>query len=628
MSDRMNAWGWRDQPLLSRFRLMMGWAALPCLILLGLYVHGSRESIAFGQDELAGSQYIQAMLSMRLAPLEAGRVPASVLAPWEEAEKSMGQDYGSAPLADALRASLRESAGPGALSLPPKARYAWRQLLARVTDRSKLILDPDLDSYYMMDSTCLGLPQQLDELDRMAELAAAAKRRGGASAEEALHLQIAVSSLQAAAVAGERNFGIIFGEPGGSAEKAALQPAVRAYMGALKALDPSLASVDAARKANAALWPAAMQALDRLLQARIGALKRGMFVSLALSLLALALGWLFALKVAASVLEPVKELKSELALLQAGDLRDRATACGQDEMGELRRGVEALRLRLLEVPARLSAQTLVMAATVKTLKEDHALQGMILGSQASALTQTQVTSEEIRQTSRQAAGQAQSLLEEAAKARELSRSGSEALSKSLDSLLAIRSRVELLAADVGSLEGRARRIEGIIDSVKDLADQSNLLALNAAIEAMRAGVHGQGFGLVAREIRALADQSIAATEQVRVVLGDLNDGVREAAKASREGVHDIQRGLERVQGSAETLADIQSTVGESMGQLQRIAAVVQQQDQGLSQVFLALKDQSDRMQEAEAQQLRTAEAVRQLEDVAGQVENVVGSFKL
>ncbi len=198
----------------------------------------------------------------------------------------------------------------------------------------------------------------------------------------------------------------------------------------------------------------------------------------------------------------------------------------------------------------------------------------------------------------------------------------------MDSLLAIRSRVELLAADVGSLEGRARRIEGIIDSVKDLADQSNLLALNAAIEAMRAGVHGQGFGLVAREIRALADQSIAATEQVRIVLGDLNDGVREAAKGSREGVHDIQKGLERVQGSAETLADIQVTVGQSMDQLQRIAAVVQQQDQGLSQVFLALKDQSDRMHEAEQQQERTAGAVIQLEEAAAKVEAVVKGFKV
>ena len=200
--------------------------------------------------------------------------------------------------------------------------------------------------------------------------------------------------------------------------------------------------------------------------------------------------------------------------------------------------------------------------------------------------------------------QAKGLIEEAAKARDMSRSGGDALGKSLDSLLSVRSRVELLAADVEALESRARRIEGIIDSVKDLADQSNLLALNAAIEAMRAGAQGQGFGLVAREIRALADQSIAATEQVRLVLGDLNDGVRDAAKASREGEHDIQRGLERVQGSAETLADIQVTVSESVGQLQRIAAVVQQQDEGLGQVFVALKDQGERTDgEAEAQQL-------------------------
>lgn len=89
------------------------------------------------------------------------------------------------------------------------------------------------------------------------------------------------------------------------------------------------------------------------------------------------------------------------------------------------------------------------------------------------------------------------VIAEAAKAHDLSQSGGE------------------------TLEGRARRLEGIIDSVEDLADQS-----------------------------------IAATEQVRQVLGDLNDGVREAVKASREGVRDIKKGLERVQSSAETLTDI------------------------------------------------------------------------
>lgn len=328
-------------------------------------------------------------------------------------------------------------------------------------------------------------------------------------------------------------------------------------------------------------------------------------------------------------IRPLDELVSAAeAVERDGDLRWHSAAEGEDEVGRLSRAFSAMLKRLAEVPQRLNQQVTRLDEGVKAMKKDHQVQGSILESQASALAQTQVTSEEIRQTSRQASAQALSLLEEAAKARELSRSGSEALNKSLDSLLAIRSRVELLAADVEALEGRARRIEGIIDSVKDLADQSNLLALNAAIEAMRAGAHGQGFGLVAREIRALADQSIAATEQVRVVLGDLNDGVRDAAKASREGVHDIQKGLERVQGSAETLADIQVTVGESMGQLQRIAEVVQQQDQGLSQVFLALKDQSDRMHEAEAQQLRTSKAVDQLADAAGQVASVVKGFKV
>jgi methyl-accepting chemotaxis protein len=350
--------------------------------------------------------------------------------------------------------------------------------------------------------------------------------------------------------------------------------------------------------------------------------------ALLLLFLAAALAWLW--RYMSEALRPLDELAEAADLAQReGDLRWRVTVSGrQDQVGRLGRAFEAMLKRMAELPVTLSVQAERLSEGVQAVKRDHAAQRSILATQASALTQTQVTSEEIRQTSRQAAAQAKTMIAEAAKARDLSRSGGEALGKSLDSLLAIRSRVELLAADVEALEGRARRIEGIIDSVKDLADQSNLLALNAAIEAMRAGAQGQGFGLVAREIRALADQSIAATEQVRQVLGDLNDGVREAAKASREGVHDIQKGLERVQGSAETLADIQVTVGESVGQLERIAAVVQQQDAGLTQVFLALQDQGQRMAEAERQQERTTVAVGHLEESAEAVEKMIKGFKI
>jgi methyl-accepting chemotaxis protein len=628
---------WRNMALAARFRLLMACTVLPCALLLGFYVKDHRASIQFSDQELKGDRMVEALLKLRLQPWQGGKAPQQGR---EEAQKAQAL-YGSELRTEEAWQEMEKALdGPalGAAGIPVAARQAWAQLYSAVADGSNLILDPDLDTYYLMDAVCLTLAQQREMLDGVADILVAAKR-GVAGPKEIFRVEAALADLKRGAQVLRRNFKVIFEQEGGGREKNQLADPLEQYTNALEKLAARGALLDSsnikmtqgalaqAQGTGEIFWSASLGSLDRLIAVRVHGLQHGMAVALASTLGILALAFLLSRGVIGGVLGPLQHLTHEVSLLQDGDLRQRAYEAGDDEMGRFVQGVDALRRRLVEVPQILAGAAERLSSSVDSMKQDHLVQGSILESQASALAQTQVTSEEIRQTSKQAAAQAQVLIVEAGKARELTRTGGEALGKSLDSLLAIRSRVELLAADVEALESRARRIEGIIDSVKDLADQSNLLALNAAIEAMRAGAQGQGFGLVAHEIRALADQSIAATEQVRQVLGDLNDGVRDAAKASRQGVHDIQKGLERVQGSAETLADIQDSVGESVGQLQRIAAVVQQQDTGLNQVFLALKDQNDRMMEAMRQQEKTAKAVTLLEEAADTVETVVKGFK-
>jgi methyl-accepting chemotaxis protein len=629
---------WRNMALATRFRLLMACTVLPCALLLGFYVKDHRASIQFSEQELKGDRFVEALLKLRLQPWQGGHAPQDGREQAKKLQAELGVELRTEEAWQAMEKNL-DAAPLGAAGMPVAARQAWAQLYGVVADSSNLILDPDLDTYYLMDAVCLTLAQQRELLDTVADLLQGAQRSGAASQREVFQAEVALSDLQHGGKTLARNFQVIFAQEGGGKEKVRLADELQLYLAALEKLTVNSAILEPANRKRAKdalaqaqgtheiFWGASLASLDRLLNVRVDGLRRGMRLSLAFTLAVLALSIFLSRGVVGGVLGPLQHLTHEVELLQGGDLRQRHYEAGDDEMGRFVRGVDALRRRLAEVPQILAGAAERLSNSVDSMKQDHQVQGSILESQASALAQTQVTSEEIRQTSKQAAAQAQVLIVEAGKARDLTRTGGEALGKSLDSLLAIRSRVELLAADVEALESRARRIEGIIDSVKDLADQSNLLALNAAIEAMRAGAQGQGFGLVAHEIRALADQSIAATEQVRQVLGDLNDGVRDAAKASRQGVHDIQKGLERVQGSAETLADIQDSVGESVGQLQRIAAVVQQQDTGLSQVFLALKDQSDRMLEAMRQQEKTAQAVALLEEAANTVETVVKGFK-
>src|SRR5439155_3161597 len=170
----------------------------------------------------------------------------------------------------------------------------------------------------------------------------------------------------------------------------------------------------------------------------------------------------------------------------------------------------------------------------------------IISRQAAALQETQVTAQEIKQTSQQTAVRAEEVLQAALRADEVSRSGESAINGSLDGMRHILQQVGEISGRIGELNERTQQIARITDTVKDLADQSNMLALNAAIEAVRSGEHGKGFAVVAREIRSLADQSIQATQRVREILLDISRSIDEVVSISAAGRRLTESGLSEV----------------------------------------------------------------------------------
>lgn len=112
---------------------------------------------------------------------------------------------------------------------------------------------------------------------------------------------------------------------------------------------------------------------------------------------------------------------------------------------------------------------------------------------------------------------------------------------------------------VVQLTERTSAAEGIIRLIADLADQCNLLAVNATIEAARAGEHGRGFGVVAGEIRTLADQTKHSATQISGLLRSMSEAVSSATSLVGEGKKGADKGFVQVKKTEDTFAQLWSS---------------------------------------------------------------------
>ena len=200
-----------------------------------------------------------------------------------------------------------------------------------------------------------------------------------------------------------------------------------------------------------------------------------------------------------------------------------------------------------------------------------------ISRQAAALQETQVTAQEIKQTSMLAAQKAASGAHGGR-----ARRGDGPLGRGRHRARASAGFNDICAtrwtrspSSIAELSERTQQIGGITQTVKDLADQSNMLALNAAIEAVRSGEHGKGFGVVAREIRSLADQSIQATNRVREHprRTSARPSLATAARITEEGAASAwRRASRRCAPAGENLRELSTIVQDNAAAVRQIAA--------------------------------------------------------
>jgi methyl-accepting chemotaxis protein len=257
--------------------------------------------------------------------------------------------------------------------------------------------------------------------------------------------------------------------------------------------------------------------------------------------------------------------------ISEGRLDHEVDCRGTDEMAQLASHIASMRDHLLRLVQEIKSQMGLLTETSPAL-------------QAAADDNARVITTLVREIHEVGAlvGQLQHTLgevaERTARARELTERTSETatqaaalVTQGAEETRSIASLVGATADSLRGLDAHTRDIRGIVQVIRELADQTNLLALNAAIEAARAGEQGRGFAVVADEVRKLAERTTASSDHITALVENVAHAAQKAVEIMEQTVAGVQAGAARSAQAAQAMHDIGRAQADVVAAVEAIA---------------------------------------------------------
>jgi methyl-accepting chemotaxis protein len=486
-------------------------------------------------------------------------------------------------------------------------------LLQKMGDNSNLVLDPDLDSFYVMSALVLNLPKVAEDLGQLWGWGTFAMSKGGLSLKENQRYTVWDTNLHSGLLATEDNLkrALDFNKDlAAQIDLAPIQAALAFRERAKDTADMIARAVDdgehykdgkASLAGLMAFYDKGLPTLDGLLALREGKLQATLRTQLVISLIAVALAAYLFYCFYAVTKGGLALISQHLREVAEGDLRHiPKEPWGKDEPArlimDLKKAYESLHQLIRRV--RHGAREL------HTASNEIAAASMDLSARteasASALEQQASAMEEIASTVGNTANHAQEAARFAADNAAVAEKGGEVIGQVVSTM-----------QDIHTSSAKISDIIGVIDGI---AFQTNILALNAAVEAARAGEAGRGFAVVASEVRSLAQRSAGAAKEIKGLIG--------------ASVEKVEQGTRIVQGAGAAMGEVVSNARQINVFLSEIATSAKEQAMGVQQVGQSIQELDRSTQQNAALVEETTSAASALKAQADLLQAEIANFRV
>ncbi len=488
-----------------------------------------------------------------------------------------------------------------------------------LTDDFGLSLDPDLDSYQLIQSSMVSMPVLSEELALVRGLGVGLLANSSRKEADIRPLVMSLARADDALQAMQRTYGKAAAanadlkkQLDAPVAEAVAQARRTAALARDKVLEPAqagyapaefYAQMSLAVQAQLALANSAMDTLDSLLTSRAAAQRRSLVTLLGLVALLLGLGVWVALVAARTILRQIGGEPFELVTIARAISQGDLTAHVPVRTGDTRSIVAAMagmRTNLTGVVRRVrgNADSVVTAST----QIAHGNQDLSQRTeeQANALQETAASMEELGSTVKLTSDNAQRANALAQDATRIAGQGGQVVAQ--------------VVQRMSGINDSAKRIADIIGVIDSIAFQTNILALNAAVEAARAGEQGRGFAVVATEVRTLAGRSAEAAKEIRALIAN--------------SVEQVSQGSTLVAQAGDTMHEIEAAIQRVSALVAEISNASVEQASGVAQVGQAVTQMDQVTQQNAALVEESAAAAESLRQQAHELLDAVATFRL